>query len=182
MRSSQTELRMPGPIHQFLAADHSRLNDLLDRATRDSDNPGNDLYKTFRSGLLRHIGMEEHILMPELRKARSGASIPTVDKLRLDHSALAAVLVPPPSKGILAAIQAILSQHNPSEENPGGLYEACDQFLANNIDAVLERLRSAAYPRLRPNSADPRAFKAARLLLARAGYDLDERTLRSLNH
>ncbi len=173
---------MPGPIHGLLSADHSRLDDLLTRAAKNANNPGNDFYWTFRSALLRHIGMEERILMPALRKAHSGASIPVVAKLRLDHAALAAVLVPPPSKGILGAIEAILSDHNPLEEKPGGFYEICDQSLASNIDPLIQRLRSAPYPILRPNSADPRALEAARLLFGRAGYDLDELMVSNLDH
>ena len=47
-------------------------------------------------------------------------------KLRLDHGAFAALLVPTPTPAIIAALRAILGAHNVVEEGPGGVYECCD--------------------------------------------------------
>ena len=50
---------MMGPIAGYLADDHARLDALLTRGTTDPA-----AYADFRRGLLRHIGMEEKILLP----------------------------------------------------------------------------------------------------------------------
>ena len=44
-----------GKIHRYLAADHERLDGLLDRAMSDPENIDAAAYAQFRSGLLKHI-------------------------------------------------------------------------------------------------------------------------------
>ena len=112
---------MAGKISQFLCADHARLDDVLRRATVDSTRIDHIAYAEFREGLLRHIGMEEKILFPAARSARSGKRIRATAKLSLDHGALAALLVLTPTHSIIAAIRAILNRHNPLEERAGGI-------------------------------------------------------------
>jgi hypothetical protein len=70
------------------------------------------------AGLLKHIAMEEKILLPAAQKLRAGEPLPVAPKLRLDHGALAALLVPTPTRPVMAAIQAILRVHNPSKKTP----------------------------------------------------------------
>jgi len=103
---------MPGFIHQMLFEDHKRLEDLLALAETDTGARGVGAYEEFRSGLLRHIGMEENILIPSAHRARGGVRLSMAEKIRLDHGALAALLVPPPTSEIIACIKAILSGHN----------------------------------------------------------------------
>jgi len=112
---------MAGKISQFLCADHARLDDVLRRATADVTCIDHTAYAEFREGLLRHIGMEEKILFPAARSARSGKRIRATAKLSLDHGALAALLVLTPTHSIIAAIRAILDRHNPLEEGDGGI-------------------------------------------------------------
>src|SRR5688572_26416660 len=80
-------------VYRYLAEDHRRLEELLRRATiaEGSIEPG--AYMEFRGGLLRHIGMEEKILLPAAQAARSGDPLPLASRLRLDHGALAGLLV-----------------------------------------------------------------------------------------
>ena len=86
---------MTPTVHDFLAADHARLDGLVAVALAAD---GLDLaaYEQFRAGLLRHIGMEEKILLPAAKRARGGTALPAARLLRHDHSALAALLVPTP--------------------------------------------------------------------------------------
>lgn len=46
-------------------------------------------------------------------------------RLRLDHGALAALLMPTPTTDIVVPLRRILEQHNLAEEGPDGLYEIC---------------------------------------------------------
>jgi Hemerythrin HHE cation binding domain. len=88
---------MHGSLHKFFIDDHRRLEDILNRATMKPDEYEMIAYSQFRAGLLKHIKMEESILFPAVQKARGGVPLPIVAKLRLDHGAFTALLVPPPS-------------------------------------------------------------------------------------
>lgn len=117
-----------GPIFQMLAEDHSRLDELLGRASAEPGRIEPAPYDGFRRGLLKHIGMEEKILLPAMQRLNSGQPLPMAAKLRLDHGAIAALLVPSPSPAIVAALKTILTAHNKLEEGAGGLYEICDRM------------------------------------------------------
>ena len=51
---------MPGPITQFLAGDHARLDALLTQAVAAAGGVDLAAYGAFRAGLLRHIALEEN--------------------------------------------------------------------------------------------------------------------------
>jgi hypothetical protein len=165
---------MPGKIHRYLAGDHARLDALLLRATARPDIVDALPYAEFRKGLLKHISMEEKILLPAAQRLRGGERLPIAVKLRLDHGALAALLVPSPSPGLIAAIRAILIAHNPIEEGPGGLYETCEQLAGAEIDEILARLKSAPEVPVLPHNDGPGVFDAMRRALAKAGYALED--------
>ncbi len=161
-----------GNIYRYLADDHARLDDALRRATSRPDTIEPTAYAEFRAGLLRHIGMEEKILLPVARAARGGEPLPIASKLRLDHGALTALLVPTPTPAIVSAIRTILDAHNPLEEGPGGVYEQCEHLAAAEADDVLKRLETAPAVKVLPHVDNPFVMEVARRALQRAGYDL----------
>jgi hypothetical protein len=132
-----------GPLHVLLTEDHARLEGLLSRATRDPERFDHEAFEDFRAGLLRHIGIEEKILLPDARRRRAGAPLPLAERLRIDHGALASLLVPTPDASLVAEIRAILRAHDPLEEGPGGVYDQCDELAAGDAEALLERIRTA---------------------------------------
>ncbi len=164
---------MPGIIHRYLADDHDRLDALLERAISDPGNIDISAYAQFRSGLLKHIGMEEKILLPAAQRIRGGEPLPVASKLRLDHGALVALLVPTPTTRVIAALRSILKLHNPIEEDPGGTYETCEELARSEVDEILRRLQQAPEVRVLPHVDSPFVMEAARRALARAGYELD---------
>jgi hypothetical protein len=131
---------VPGPLHDLLARDHDRLDALLHAALRDDGSIDESSYAQFRGGLLRHIGIEERVLFRSLRSA--GASTSVEEQLHRDHAALAALLVPPPSREIIDQIRRILGEHNPLEEDPGGMYDRVQELP--DFDAI--RSRVISYP------------------------------------
>src|SRR5688572_28574991 len=163
---------MPGKIHRYLADDHARLDALLKRAAAHPDAIDADAYGAFRSGLLKHIAMEEKILLPAAQRLRGGNPLPIAAKLRLDHGALAALLVPTPKPSIVAAIHIILAAHNPIEEGPGGLYEECEDLAGAEIDQILTQLGNAPDVRVARHVDGANVIEATRRALAKAGYDL----------
>ena len=156
-------------IAGYLADDHRRLDALLRSALTE---PRVDplLYDEFRAGLLRHIGMEEKILMPAAQRANNGTPLPVAARLRLDHGALAALLMLVPTPAITSMIQAILMEHNHLEERQGGAYALCEQLTTAEAQSVLTRLRSAPRVAVIPPSSHPNVLHAARRAVTRAGY------------
>jgi hypothetical protein len=164
---------MRGKIYEYLAVDHERLDALLERAVSNPDNIDRAAYALFRSGLLKHIGMEEKILLPAARRIRRGEPLQAAARLRLDHGALTALLVPTPTAAIVAAIRAILEAHNPIEEEAGGMYDQCEQLLGAEAEKILDQLRTAPEVKVLPHVDTPFVMEAARRALARASYDID---------
>jgi hypothetical protein len=164
---------MAGQVYDYLANDHRRLEEALDRATVASCGVEPSAYLEFRAGLLRHIGMEEKILFPAAQAARGGKALPAVQKLHLDHGALAALLVLTPTESIVAAIRSILESHNPLEEGPDGVYAACEHLDGFDTDAVLTRLQTAPPVAMAAYTDNPTAIASARNALLRAGFDLN---------
>ena len=118
--------------------------------------------------------MEEKILLPAAQQARGGEALPVAAKLRLDHGALAALLVPTPTPVIIATIRRILTAHNTLEEGTGSVYEVCEQLAGADADALLARLRAAPEVPVHPHVDGERIMDATRRALERAGYRLDE--------
>jgi len=163
---------MPGSIHRLLADDHRRLDALLDRATADPARVDREAYAAFRAGLLKHIGMEEKILLPAAQRLRSGEPLPIAAALRLQHGAIASLLVPTPTPDVIATLRIVLGMHNPLEEDPGGLYEACEKLAGNEVAALVAELRAAPEVPAAPHVDGPKVLAAARRTLARAGLDV----------
>jgi hypothetical protein len=161
----------PGPISRLLTADHERLAALLDRAFATAGAIDREAYAAFRKDLLRHIGMEEKILLPAAQRARGGEPLPSAARLRLDHGALAALLVPSPTRAIGDAIRSILERHDALEEEPGGPYEACERLVAPEVDDLLAALAAAPDVPVHDHVDGPLVVEAARRALMRAGYD-----------
>jgi hypothetical protein len=164
---------MAGSIHRLLADDHRRLDALLDYATADPERIDRAAYAEFRAGLLKHIGMEEKILLPAAQRRRSGEPLPLAAALRLQHGAIAALLVPTPTLDVIATLRVVLSAHNPLEEGPGGLYEICEKVAGNEVEALLATLRAAPEVPVASHVDGPKVLGAARRALTRAGFDVE---------
>ena len=165
-----------GPISRFLADDHVRLEALLNSATAAPGEIERAAYAKFRAGLLKHISMEEKILLPDAQRRHGGQPLPVAAKLRLDHGAIAALLVPSPTPTVVAALRTILAAHNEIEEGPGGLYEVCDELAGVEAAAVVASLRAAPEVAVAQHVDSPLVEAATRRALARAGYNLDDYT------
>lgn len=159
-----------GRVHAFLADDHARLDALLVRAVADSDTIDRDAYAQFRAGLLRHIAMEEKVLLPDARRRRAGESLSVAKQLRADHAALAALLVPTPTHSLVAAIRDILEGHNQLEEGPEGVYTICEELAGEEVDSLLLRIKAVPEVPMAAHFDGPRVHEhIAGLLKARQG-------------
>jgi len=150
------------PITELLVSDHRRMGALLTSAHKGD----REAYESLRARLLRHIALEEKIILPALRA--QGADVTALaTQLRLDHSAIAALLVPPPTPALLGQLEALLVLHDPLEEGPDGLYALADQRLPD-IPAIVARLEAYPAPPLAAHFSGPAAYAAIDRLMARA--------------
>lgn len=159
-----------GSITGFLSEDHRRLERLLDSVLDSGGREKRECYDRFRAGLLRHIGIEEKMLLPAVQRRRGGEPLSIAAKLRLDHGALAALLMPTPTCGVLATLRAILEQHNLLEEGQEGVYHICDTLLGEEVDQLMVQLRAAPDVTVLPCSDAPAVLGAVRRAVERAGF------------
>jgi hypothetical protein len=153
-----------------MASEHALLDELLQTAAGKSGIEGREAYQRFRERLLRHIRIEERILLPMAARKR-GEALAIAPRLRLDHGALAALLMLPPVNHAFHAVRVVLDAHNPLEEIEGGVYEQCENLVGSEVNELMAEI--AATPRLPVSSwvDSPKVFAAAQRVLARAGYD-----------
>lgn len=167
--------RAQGPIERLLSEDHARLDALLRRATAAPDALERAAFDAFRAGLLRHIGIEEKVLLPAVREARGGEPLPLARRLRIEHGAIASLLVPTPSHALVAEIRKILEPHNALEEDPAGLYETCDALLAGRAAEIVERMRAYPPVRVAAYNDGPRVLRTAAEALAQSAKQAEAR-------
>lgn len=149
-----------GPLHRFFAADHDRLDALLRRALAGTGPVDPALFGEFRAGLLRHIGMEEKVLFAVAREARGGTPLALAERLRVDHGAIVALLVPTPTRALVDQLLSVLGPHNRREEQDGGVYAAADAAIGPVAgERLAEALRDFPEPPLKPYNDAPAVLK-----------------------
>jgi hypothetical protein len=158
-------------IRSFLERDHARLDQLLARVCRDLANIDTEAFREFRRGILKHIGLEGKILLPAIQRLRCGEPLAIAAKLRLDHAAIAALLVPTPRGAVLKTLKTVLATHNRIEEGPDGVYAECDRIADTESEVLVARLRAASEVPAAAHVDGPRVESSARRALVRAGFD-----------
>ncbi len=156
--------RMPR-ITEYLVEDHRRLHALLEASDKRPFDEA--AFAAFRAGLLRHIGIEEKILFPTVRR-RLGHPLDAAARLRVEHAALTSLLVPPPDCALVAQIRLILDPHDAREEGPDGVYAACEAALGGESDALFVRARDQKPVPVSPYYDGPEAHRTAASALASA--------------
>ena len=164
---------MAGVLYRYLSSDHERLNALLDRAG-NSNAIDIEAYSEFRKGLLRHISLEEKIVLPAIARWQGGRKAAIADRLRLDHSAIVSLLVPPPNRSIIRTLQSVFEVHNPLEEDEGGLYHLFEKLAGPETPKMLKKLQTAPDVLVLPHNEKPELVELAKQALVGAGYEFKE--------
>jgi hypothetical protein len=126
-------------VTAYLTEDHARLHVLLDRAV--AAEPFDTVaFEQFRGGLLRHIGIEEKVMLPAVRR-RLGQPLDEARQLRIEHGALTSLLVPTPDAALVAEISGLLGRHDAREEGADGVYARCEAILDDESFELAERAR-----------------------------------------
>ncbi len=162
-------------LAQYLANDHDRLDGLLKLAVEHGRLKDSSAYNEFRKGLLRHISIEEKIVFPSVKQLQHAIADAEIARLRLDHSAIVALLVPLPSPSIIATLLSILNVHNAREEQTNGVYEIFDQAAATKYESILAQVQRAPEVPVHPMRPLHRVIDATRRAVQRAGYEFIEK-------
>lgn len=165
---------MNKPLYQFFTKDHRRIDELLNKAIQNPDNMQMDYYHQFRTGLLKHIKMEEKILFPAAQNANDDISLPLAGKLRLDHGALTSLMVVPPTPEVIKVLLHVLDQHDFLEEEPGGMYDVCEKLTEGETSELLQQLEGVTEVPVHPLNEAGYALDVAKRTLLRAGFDFDK--------
>jgi hypothetical protein len=155
----------PGPVHAYLAEDHDRLGRLLDRALAGNDSLDIVSYDAFRSGLLRHIGLEERLLFPPARRLGDVSVQAMIGRLHQEHALFAAMLVPTPTVELLTQLRELLGAHNLREEGPDGIYELTERVAGDQASALAAELRAGPEARVAPHYDTALALENIQVLL-----------------
>jgi len=142
-------------IHEYLQWDHERLDGVL-RTFRGHVRAGawaaaEERFGAFRTGLERHIRMEEDVLFPvfEERAAMGGCGPTTV--MRSEHTTIKQILAQVVTDTAersesriaqgLDSLTSVLGLHNMKEENI--LYPMCDEALGTDgADGIVRKLQA----------------------------------------
>ncbi|GAB1446292.1 MAG: hypothetical protein KF860_06175 [Cyclobacteriaceae bacterium] len=165
---------MNKPLHQFFTNDHHRIDALLNKATEQPGEIDLNYYHHFRTQLLRHIKMEENTLFPAAKKVNPEVVQALIPRFRLEHGALTALMVPPPTSTLIKVIRYILEIHDMAEEEPGGLYDVCEALTHGQTQELLDQLAKTEEVPVHPPNPAPIAMASARRALKRANYDFEE--------
>jgi hypothetical protein len=145
-----------GPIELFMTEDHARLDRLLRASLRPDGSVAFGPYSQFRHDLLRHIAMEEKVLLRFAREKRGGEPLPIARQLRAEHGQIAKLLVPTPTAAIIEDLLELLDWHNALEEGPGALYACCDALARSDAFAVVDQLRALPSVPVAPHYDGPK--------------------------
>ncbi len=164
---------MPGVLYQYLSDDHVRMLDvLLERAVATPGTIDMQPYSEFRNRLLRHISIEEKIVIPAIAKWQGGKKAAIAERLRLDHGAIVSLLVPLPTPSIILTLRAIFEVHNPREEEAqADLYELFEKLAGLETQTMLDELMATPAVLVLPHNGKPDAIETTRKAVARAGYE-----------
>jgi hypothetical protein len=128
------------------------------------------MYDEFRRGILRHIGIEEKLLLPYAKAGKDEELVQLAAKLRLHHGAIAALLVLNPAPAVLRAFHGIFAVHNPLEEGSNGFYERCERLATSDIETLRTAVDKAPEVPLAIRAQSSLLYDAARRSLVRAGF------------
>lgn len=155
---------------RYLASDHDRIDAYFVQATANIKAIELDVYQQFRSGLMRHIGIEEKIVFPKLIEHHGEVAKQIASRLRSDHGAIVALLVPTPNAEVIATLSAILSAHNDFEEGATGVYSMIAALDEQATHAMLLQMQQAPEVPTHPTKPTHEVIEITKRAVARSGY------------
>lgn len=156
-------------VSGVLREQHRELSTAIRRCLGDDGSVEVALFDEFRHQLLRHISIEERIVMPAVIKA-IGRAPDDRNGLRKDHAGIAALCVPLPEREWVENLRDLLDEHYRVEEGPGGFLSRCDEVLVSTLnDRVLQDIDAHPRFKLAPFRKGPSVRAQVELLFRLTG-------------
>ncbi len=161
-------------ITDLLREEHDRFEELLGASLADPERFDHEAFAAFRAMLLRHVAIEEKLLLPAARRLRGGEPLPEAHRIRIEHGALTSLVVPTPDAALAREIRDLLARHEAREEGDGeegneGVFAKCEALLGEEESRALAE-KARVYPPIKalPHYDGPRVVRTAREALASA--------------
>ncbi len=134
-------------LTDVLIHEHQELLALLHRCVSAAGALNLRLYDEFRLRQLRHLAVEEKVLLPMLRE-RGALPAAFHNGLRKDHEAVVVLCLTAPNPDFVRDLYELLAWHHKVEEEPGGVYQLFDQQVGDDpeVDRALARLPPVTLP------------------------------------
>lgn len=157
---------MTTSITRFLAHDHASLLVWLARARSDPARFDASAYEVFRSGLLRHLTLEERVLLPAMQRMAVGNLDRLLAPVHIEHAAIELLLAPTPDVALVDELAALLVAHERMEAADDGIYTLADTLLAGHAEAIIALMREHPSHVAPPHHDAPGAPRTASAALA----------------
>jgi len=151
----------------FVRQDHRAISAALERSRSPGGTVDLPAFDEFRRRLLRHIAIEERVLMPALVACLAQPPL-FRNGLRKDHAGLAALCVPTPCLEWVQDLGELLAYHHQVEEGAGGFYELLDAHLTD-LAAIQAAVARLPVLRLPPFESGRRVRQLLRQVLIETG-------------
>ncbi len=139
-------------IAEFMTADHKACDNEFavaeTAALTDDWDDAEAAFKAFRDDMARHFRMEEDVLFPTLTS--SGGPAGPVHVMLMEHAQIKELLKQMGAaverkdaqeySGLSETLLMVMQQHNNKEEQI--LYPIIDQILANQMEALFDRMQA----------------------------------------
>jgi hypothetical protein len=157
-------------IQEFLERDHERLDALLAASLDNEGRIDHTRFDEFRKGLLKHIGIEEKWLFPQAAKKGTSQQQSLATTLRMQHGAIASLLVIEPTPASIRALRHVLAVHNPIEEGIEGFYATCEELSGDTASNLLSEIKSMPEVPVATRTQNAQVIESAKRALVRAGF------------
>jgi hypothetical protein len=115
-------------LTQLLTTEHEELLGMLDACVTRRSGVDRARFDAFRRRALRHIAVEQRVLLPALGRMHK-----LTDAMRnamsRDHRALVMLCVPEPNIGFVRDLQELLAWQVSVQESAGGVFKVYDAFV-----------------------------------------------------
>ncbi len=159
-------------LTNVLQHEHAELIALLDRCVEPSGGVNLRAFDEFRRRQLRHLAIEEKVVMPAL--ARRKKLVPAFQNaLRKDHESIVVLCVTSPNPDFVRDLKELIAWHQRVEEQPGGLYDLFDRFVGDDpqVATALAQLPPVALP---PLASGKEVAQVLRQLMRELGLSAEE--------
>jgi len=159
-------------LTDVLQHEHGELLAQLDRCLSPTGELNLRAYEEFRRRQLRHVAIEEKVLLPALAR-RKKLSAAFQNALHKDHEAIVVLCVTAPNPDFVRDLKELIAWHQKVEEEPNGFYDLFDRHVGDDpqVSEALAHLPPISPP---PFASGEEVAQVLRQVLRELGLAAEE--------